>query len=435
MKSLTNAVSQYCLAIALSFYAIAVFSSPDNQFIFTPQPEHTHGSTIVELPNGDLLAAWFQGDDERRGSDVRIMGARLSKYYNTWSEPFVMADTPAFPDINPAMFLDSRGRLWLVWYTVMGNQWDTSLLKYKVSKKYGWYYGAPKWKKQDVLHVHLGENTGYGIQPDDAFVATVEAKHLELDPTIPPVLEPLWQLFKADVLSKARGENMLRSGAIINPDGSMTPAELGYPTERRLGWQTKNKAITVGDRIILPLYSDWLNMSLMAITDDFGKHWSFSEPLVGTANIQASIAERSNGHLVAYMRDNGVPPKVHHRSESSDNGETWSMVEDSQVLNPGSGSDIVTLANGNWVIAYNNLEDGRYSLVVSLSEDEGATWPYTRQLELDLNPDEAMRTKFDYPAIIQGEDGDIHITYSYRPEVEGSDSIKYRRITEAWIKQ
>ena len=45
------------------------------EFIFPTQSEHTHGSSIVMLPTGDLLAAWFQGSGERSADDVRIMGA------------------------------------------------------------------------------------------------------------------------------------------------------------------------------------------------------------------------------------------------------------------------------------------------------------------------------------------------------------------------
>jgi len=47
------------------------------EFIFPFQNEHVHGSSIVVLPNGDMLAVWFQGSGERTADDVRIMGARL----------------------------------------------------------------------------------------------------------------------------------------------------------------------------------------------------------------------------------------------------------------------------------------------------------------------------------------------------------------------
>ena len=35
--------------------------------IFPLVSKHVHGSTIVELPNGDLMAAWFQGSGEIGG--------------------------------------------------------------------------------------------------------------------------------------------------------------------------------------------------------------------------------------------------------------------------------------------------------------------------------------------------------------------------------
>ena len=91
--------------------------------------------------------------------------------------------------------------------------------------------------------------------------------------------------------------------------------------------------------------------------------------------------QQADGTLVAYMRDNGPAPKRLHISTSKDKGMTWSPVKDSDLPNPGSGADIVTLRNGHWVLAYNDTEKGRESLAVSLSTDEGKTWPHTRHLE------------------------------------------------------
>ena len=108
------------------------------------------------------------------------------------------------------------------------------------------------------------------------------------------------------------------------------------------------------------------------------------------------------------------------------------------MANEGSGSDIVTLSNGNWVIAYNDAEDGRYTLAVSLSEDEGKTWKYIRHIELDLNEDVKKRNNYSYPSIIQGEDGMIHMVYSfhkYNTLPNDDDTIKYIRFSEEWIKE
>ena len=83
------------------------------EYIFPFQNEHVHGSSIVMLPNGDLLAAWFQGHGERTADDVRIMGARLKKGTKAWTTPFLMADTKGIPDCNPVLFLNRKGKLFL----------------------------------------------------------------------------------------------------------------------------------------------------------------------------------------------------------------------------------------------------------------------------------------------------------------------------------
>lgn len=421
--------------------------------IFPLVSQHVHGSTIVELPNGDLLAAWFQGSGERWADDVAIMGARLRAGQKTWSAPFLMADVPGFPDINPILFLDSQNRLWLMWYTVLANQWETSLLKYRISENYQTMDGAPQWNWQDVLHVKAGDPAERGILPDDRFVKSVERQVKEYSQRVLSdssdksnrsdlpadlVTRGIIDRWAEDLLSKARGENMMRDGRLPDGKGGYTEQKMGYPYFRRVGWQTKNKAVIVDKtRLIVPLYSDGFSFSLMAITDDGGATWKFSEPLVGAGNIQPSIAKKADGTLVAYMRDNGPAPKRLHISQSKDKGLTWSGVRDSELPNPGSGADVVTLQNGHWALAYNDTESGRYSLAVSISTDEGKTWQYTRHLERDMR-DRQLATSSSYPGIIEGRDGTLHVVYSYhRNDQNGgpAKTIKYVHFNEAWVKQ
>src|ERR1041385_1159830 len=72
----------------------------ESELIFLPEHWHCHASCVVEAPNGDLLACWFQGSGERTANDVKIEGARLKKGSKKWSKRFVMADTPDYPDTN-----------------------------------------------------------------------------------------------------------------------------------------------------------------------------------------------------------------------------------------------------------------------------------------------------------------------------------------------
>ena len=118
--------------------------------IFPAQDKHVHGSSLVALPNGDLLSVWFYGNGERNSDDVKLMGSRLSQGAQAWSEPFLMADTPNLPDCNPVLFLNQKGKLFLVWIAVQSNRWEQSILRVKTSTNYT-ASGAPVWEWQDNI--------------------------------------------------------------------------------------------------------------------------------------------------------------------------------------------------------------------------------------------------------------------------------------------
>ncbi len=46
----------------------------ESQLIFALNGWHNHSPSIVECPNGDLLACWYSGSGEREADDVRILG-------------------------------------------------------------------------------------------------------------------------------------------------------------------------------------------------------------------------------------------------------------------------------------------------------------------------------------------------------------------------
>ncbi len=431
---------QFTILIFLFIASVNAFSQVDSALIFPLQIQHAHGPTVVELPNGDLLAAWFQGSGERWADDVVINGARLKKGETAWSEPFVMADVPGFPDINPMLFIDGRGKLWLMWYTVLANQWETSLPKYRISSDFEGE-GSPVWEWQEVLHVKF-DNTERGIQANDRFLKEVNQQFKEyevyLEQEIFPKNQGLkeqysgkWPGFRNIIDSLASGKNHIRKGRITE-NGETKNVQLGYPAYRRMGWQTKNKPfITHQNRLIVPLYSDGLECTLFALTDDWGRTWKFSNPVIGGIGIQASIAEKKNGTLVAYLRDNGPPPQRIQYTESKDKGESWSIAKDTELPNPGAGFDMLTLPNGNWVLVYNHSEENRNNLAIAVSADEGKTWT-KKLLENDTRGDEA--TRFHYPAVIQAKNNKLHTVYSYhRNDTNTGKTIKWASFTEEWI--
>ena len=49
-----------------------------------------------------------------------------------------------------------EGRLWLLWPTILANEWHTALMKYRISSDYS-QDGPPRWEFSDVLHVTPGQ--------------------------------------------------------------------------------------------------------------------------------------------------------------------------------------------------------------------------------------------------------------------------------------
>src|SRR5687767_4743213 len=121
-----------------------------SELIFPLESWHNHASMIVECPNGDLLVCWFHGSGERTADDVKILGARKLKGSGKWTQPFEMADTPGFPDTNCTMFVDSKQRLWLFWPVILANEWETALMKYKMTADLSGS-AAPKWTHFDNI--------------------------------------------------------------------------------------------------------------------------------------------------------------------------------------------------------------------------------------------------------------------------------------------
>lgn len=91
---------------------------------------------------------------------------------------------------------------------------------------------------------------------------------------------------------------------------------------------------------------------------------------------------------------------------SADQGKTWSPVEATSLVNNNSGIDAVTLKNGLQLLVSNPIEKGRNKIDLKASSD-GKTWADIIVLE------DQPKGEFSYPAIIEGKDGTIHITYTY----------------------
>src|SRR5690348_5494082 len=388
MSVLLRAVIVFFCALA---YACAApqFSG---ELIFPLEHWHNHSSSIVELPNGNLLVCWFHGSGERTADDVLIQAARWTKSTGKWSTPFTLADTPGFPETNPTLFIDSKQRLFFFWPLIIAHKWETALMKYRISSDYQQASGPPHWEHQDnivLIPKNIAERTKEVLGKD----AEGTGRQAE---------------YAARMIEHAKDEYF-----------------------SRMGWFTRTHALELpSGRILLPMYSDGFSFGIMGISDDGGISWTGSEPIIGYGGVQPSVVRKNDGTLVAYLRDNGPPPKRAQISYSKDDGVSWTQAVDSDIPNPGTSLEVIRLSNGDWIALHNDIERGRHSLAAAISDDEGKTWKWKRHLDGD--PAKPGNVQYHYPSVIQAKDGFIHVTYSYF--VPEGKAIKHVRFNEDWVK-
>lgn len=169
----------------------------------------------------------------------------------------------------------------------------------------------------------------------------------------------------------------------------------------------KNKPVMLADGAILAPSStedDGWRVHFERSTDG-GRTWRVIGPVndgraIGA--IQPSILQLGGARLLAVGRtqNNRV-----FRVESADGGLTWGAMTLTDLPNPNSGTDAVTLADGRHLLVYNHTEKGRSPLNVAISAD-GVAW--TPVVTLESAPGE-----YSYPAVIQAADGGIHVTYTW----------------------
>jgi len=121
--------------------------------------------------------------------------------------------------------------------------------------------------------------------------------------------------------------------------------------------------------------------------------------------IQPSVVQLEGGRLRLFARSTTTIGRV-CAADSRDGGVTWTEARPLDVPNPNSGIDVARLTDGRLVMVYNNTTRGRTPLNLAVSGD-GEKW--TKFADLETEPGE-----YSYPAMVEGSDGSLHITYTWR---------------------
>jgi hypothetical protein len=345
---------------------------------------HAHCSGVVAWPDGEVLVVYYHAITEANRKQA-IYGVRKLPGENSFSAPFLVSkDKPNRMEGNPAIWIaPDTGKLWLFYVTSPGG-WAVCAPRYKTSDDRG-----RTWSKSVKIYPFISR----GIKNPP--ILTSKGWYL-----LPAYVE-FRDYYSVFFLSKDKGKTWKH-----------LPARVGV-----------RKDLIPYDR--LPPKKQW-------------------ERLV----LQPTIIERKDGSI--YCLNRAVRPlgKM-YQCESKDGGLTWTQAVPSVLPNPGGGFHMMRLNSGRLAVVYNHapapplnsLE--RNPVSIAISEDDGRTWKYRRNLcEYHPDgPDDTLKRHFGYPTMTQSADGLIHVTWSFsHPEVidgknYGLTDIQYVSFTESWVME
>ncbi|GAA4469467.1 exo-alpha-sialidase [Nibrella saemangeumensis] len=197
-------------------------------------------------------------------------------------------------------------------------------------------------------------------------------------------------------------------------DGGKTWSEAERLPDGILGPIKDKPVLLANNTLLCPSSSEHDNWRVhFETTNDWGKTWQKTEAIndgKAFGAIQPTVLVHKNGRLQALCRStNGFVVE----SWSADNGKTWSPLTNTDLPNPNSGFDGVTLTDGRHLLIYNpvSVNPGKRSgprtpLSVAVSPD-GKQWKSAVILENEPG-------EYSYPAIIQTSDGLVHMTYTWK---------------------
>ena len=152
--------------------------------------------------------------------------------------------------------------------------------------------------------------------------------------------------------------------------------------------QLKNNRLLMPVALHKTLDGKWQDKATLFTyySDDNGATWACSKAVANTSDIitqEPGVIELKDGTVRMFIRTNSG---VQYKSFSSDNGETWSPVERSNIISPLAPASIARIpSTDDLLLAWDNngINQKRTPLSVAISKDEGTTWDNIKIIEND----------------------------------------------------
>jgi predicted neuraminidase len=207
--------------------------------------------------------------------------------------------------------------------------------------------------------------------------------------------------------------------SVISDDEGLTwdrPQRLISSPLINLSTLVKSPAIAFTDgRLGLPGYHEWIGRFGELLRIEASQVIDKRRMSSGRGAIQPVVFADGPQEASAFFRQTrpGSQPKQIPVSETRDAGQSWSIAKDLEIPNPNSAVAALTLANGTRLMVLNNIEVGRYRLVMVMREPSSTQWQVIQVIEDDETLANDLHREFSYPYLISANGEDAHLVYTW----------------------
>ena len=358
-----------------------------------------HAANLMVLHDGTLACVWFGGSMEGR-SDISVYLSKFDALSRTWSTPVQLSNDAERSEQNPILFPVPDGSLWLLHTAQYSGNQDTAVVRRRVSLDHG-----SNWTETGSLK----------DIPTGTFVR--HPIHVHTDGSW------LMPAYACRVLPGAKWDGSLDESFVMrSTDQGASWQQIPIPNS--LGCVHMSLVPATGGRLLGFFRSRWADNIYMTSSDDGGLSWK--EPV-------ATELPNNNSSIQALRLADGRLAMIFNQSSAADATERRESLYDEL-------DDQDSSVSQSQVVAVKNT--GRRSfwgaprapMTLALSEDDGLTWPWRRNLEvgdgwcMSNDSERSLNREYSYPSLRQTADGALHLAYTvFRRH------IRHVRVMPEWV--
>ena len=357
-----------------------------------------HAANLMVLHDQTLACVWFGGSMEGK-SDISVFMSHLNSETQTWSTPVQLSHDADRSEQNPILFPAPHGELWLLHTAQQAGNQDTAIVRRRISKDNGKTWGLT----EQIEGLKLGTFVRQPI-------------HVHTDGT--------WLLptFECRIMPGQKWDGSHDVSAILrSTDQGKSWIRVEVPNST--GCVHMNIVPAANGKLLAFFRSRWADFIYTTYSVDGGLTWAAPVP---------TTLPNNNSSIQALRLKDGRLAMIFNHSSALNATERRASLYDELEDDAASNDDAQSSSTTHERRAFWGAP--RAPMTLALSDDDGQTWPWMRNLEVGdgycMSNDSArhINREYSYPSLRQTADGALHVAYTvYRQH------IRHARVMPEWI--